>query len=1217
MKEFGQRIKLLFLRGCPQPTDELRETTPQSQRFRVEVDAGRDVLSGRRVVFRHNRSTQTDVTPAASVAAGLMLSDSTGILALRTHLRPPLSQFSQCAIGSAGVFIFRTTGSLRKILTPLFALCLVTSAVAEDTVDYARQIKPVLQARCYACHGVLKQEAALRLDTVASAVKGGDSGSAIKAGDAAASLLLKRVSSASDDDRMPPEGEPLKPDEIAALTKWIAAGAVGPADEKPERDPRDHWSFQSPVRPSVPQVAWRKSTGGEPVTNPIDAFIAASHQQHGVTPQPPAAKSVWLRRVSLDLIGLPPTRNELDAFLSDSSAEAYDKVVIRLLDSPHYGERWGRHWMDIWRYSDWWGLGEDQRNSQKHIWHWRDWIVESLNADRGYDQMLREMLAADELYPGDLDRLRAGGFLARQYFKFNRTSWLDETIEHTAKAMIGLTFNCAKCHDHKYDPFTQADYYRFRAVFEPYQVRLDSVGGQIDYEKDGIPRPFDCNLDVKTFLHVRGDDRNPDTSRVMEPAVPAFLSRVPAEIKPVTLPPIAYLPGLSPHVIEAHLKQAEQRITEKQREVETARKRMVETEQLAAKPAPDGDAKTVDAFAIRDDFSAARPELWETCDGKWNYADGMLTQSADGPIRGVLQLKQLPPADFEARLTFVPTGGQMWKSVGITFDATETNECLAYLSAYAGGSKAQFAFKQGDYQYPADGSKGRSIELNKPYELLLRVKGSLVNIGVNGEHVVAYRIPIARQRGPLQVITYDAQAQFKSFELRDLPAGLMLVEANKANGAADVPMTPEQSRLALTAAEKSLAFATIQPASIRTRAAADQARYQSTRSDEQAMAGLVREAARMERLAAVAKSEEDVARAEFDLSRAATDKKTEFETKLTTARTTLETAQKGLTDPGDSYVSLRGSLKALESNLETDDSRQKPYPTTSTGRRTALANWITDRQHPLTARVAVNHLWSRHFGRPLVPTVFDFGRKGTPPTHPELLDWLAIELMEGRPAPNAVMPWSMKHLHRLIVTSQTYHMTSSAAGAETNVAADPDNRFYWRMNPIRLESQIVRDSLISLGGELDLTIGGPPIPVNNEASRRRSLYYFHSNIDRQKFLAMFDDASVLDCYRRAESIVPQQALALENSSLATEMAQKISARLSQAATIGADEAFVRDAFLTVLCVEPTAAELAAVLEAIPPLTAAARKAQREQPEQHARIQIIQALLNHNDFVTSR
>ncbi len=296
---------------------------------------------------------------------------------------------------------------------------------------------------------------------------------------------------------MPPasEGEGLSGKEIALLRDWIDQGAAGPADEKPEPDPKDHWAFRAPVRPELPRLG-----GDARPRNPIDAFLAAARRNAGLTPQPPADRPTLLRRVYLDLVGLPPSREQLQAFLADTAPDAYERVVDRLLASPQYGERWGRHWMDIWRYSDWWGLGDEVRNSQKHIWHWRDWIVESLNADKGYDQMLREMLAADELYPDDLDRLRATGFLARHYFKFNRNTWLDETVEHTSKAFLGLTMNCAKCHDHKYDPIAQADYYRFRAFFEPYQVRTDEVPGEADPEKDGIPRAFDCNLDAPTYL---------------------------------------------------------------------------------------------------------------------------------------------------------------------------------------------------------------------------------------------------------------------------------------------------------------------------------------------------------------------------------------------------------------------------------------------------------------------------------------------------------------------------------------------------------------------------------------------------------------------------------------------------------------------------------------------------------------------------------------------
>src|SRR5262249_33807257 len=274
----------------------------------------------------------------------------------------------------------------------------------------------------------------------------------------------------------------------ALLRAWIDQGATGPADEKPEADPKEHWAFRAPVRPPLPAVPDAR------IRNPVDAFLAAEWSKRGLVPQPPADRRTLLRRVSLDLVGLPPTREEQAAFLADPSPDAYEKVVDRLLASPQYGERWGRHWMDVWRYSDWWGLGAEVRNSQKHIWHWRDWIVESLNADAGYDEMLREMLAAAEMYPKALARWGPTGSLARPYFIFNRNPWMEELVEHTSKAFLGLTINCARCHDHKYDPIAQKDYYHFRAFFEPYQVRTDEVPADTALEKTAIPRAFASNL---------------------------------------------------------------------------------------------------------------------------------------------------------------------------------------------------------------------------------------------------------------------------------------------------------------------------------------------------------------------------------------------------------------------------------------------------------------------------------------------------------------------------------------------------------------------------------------------------------------------------------------------------------------------------------------------------------------------------------------------------
>ncbi len=1072
---------------------------------------------------------------------------------------------------------------------------LTTAAVADDAVDYSKQIKPILRERCYACHGVLKQEGGLRLDTAALAIKGGDSGPAIVASDTTASQLLKRVAATEESERMPPEGEPLKPAEIAAIRTWIASGAKTPADEQPERDPREHWAFKTPVRPTVPIVsdqAWSQ--------NPLDAFIAAKHHEMGLTPQRTADKAVWLRRVSLDLIGLPPTLAEREAFLADDSPEAYDKVVTRLLDSPQYGERWGRHWMDIWRYSDWWGLGAEVRNSQKHIWHWRDWIIESLNADKGYDQMVREMLAADELYPNDLDKLRASGFLARQYFKFNRTSWLDETVEHTAKSFLGLTFNCAKCHDHKYDPFAQVEYYQMRAIFEPYQVRTDAVPGEIDFEKDGIPRAFDCNLDAQTFLHIRGDDRNPDKNRVIEPKIPAFLGFKPLHIEPVTLPPEATQPGMRGFVAEAHLKAAEKRRIEAEAGLITAKKKLAESEAAATK-LPASPVEENGAAIVKDDFTAARPDVWEQRIGQWTYVDGKLRQSQVGATRTALRLKTPPPENFEATLKYTPTGGDMWKSVGITFDVTaEEQEILAYLSSYAAGPKAQVAYKNGaDYVYPPNSAQSRKIELNQPHEMILRVRGTLVNISVDSQHAVAYRLPIARKAGALEIITFDAQADFQHFELRTLPNSVKLIE--HAGKPSEGPLPVDQARLDFAIAEKKLVSVTAQMAAIQAKAAADRARL--TNGD---VAPLSQAAAQAEKAAAVAQADEAISQTELELLKTAPDKKVDAEKKVAAARTALETAQKAAETPGETYTPLVGSLKTLENNLENEESRRKPFPATSTGRRTALAKWLTDPANPLPARVAVNHLWNRHFGRPLVPTVFDFGRKGTPPTHPELLDWLAVEFIEHG--------WSMKYIHRLIVTSRTYRLSSSNADVpETTIAKDPENRFVWRTNPRRMEAQVVRDSLLSLSGELDLTQGGPSVPVNDDASRRRSLYYVHSHNEHQKFLSTFDDANVLECYRRAESIVPQQALALENSPLAATAAEKIAARI----TAIDDEEFIRSAFRTILAVDPVATEITASREALASWTVLAKATNRPNPAQQARVSLVQALLNHNDFVTVR
>jgi hypothetical protein len=1022
-------------------------------------------------------------------------------------------------------------------------------------VDYEKEIKPLLKERCYTCHGALKQKADLRLDTAAAMRKGGDGGD-ILAGDPA--LLLERVTTTDKDDRMPPEGEGsmLNTEQVAKLKAWLAAGAPAPANEQQEADPRAHWAYQAP-----------KSSGKS-----VDALLAARLAAKKLKPQPEAAPELWLRRVYLDLIGLPPSTEQIAAFLKDTTMPARQRVVDQLLGTPQYGERWARHFMDIWRYCDWYGLGAQLRHSQKHIWHWRDWIVESLNTDKGYDQMIVQMLAADELAPEDRNNLRATGFLARSYYLFNRTTWLDETIEHTCRAFLGLTMQCVKCHDHKYDPIEQADYYRMRAIFEPLHVRLDPWQGETDFEKNGLPRVFDLHLDKQTFRHVRGDEKNEDKSKPLSAGVPQVLEFASFQPASVKLPPASAKPALLPFVLEDQLRAAERDITAAQKALDQARQTLAKSPQPAAKPV------TTPKVIVSDDFTSAKPQQWEILKGDWMHSPSGVRQHETGAERRSLRLKSAPPADFEASLSFTIRGGQKWKSIGIAFDSADGDDVMVYISAFSGGSKIQVALASaGKSAYPAAGSVARPISQDVRYTFDLRVRGQLINASINGEPVLAYRLPQQRREGSLALTAFDADVEFHSFKLAELAADAVLREpaADKS-----VPLTDVKAAVAL--AEKQLAAAKAKPAMIRAVFVADKAKQDKA---------LAKAAA----AAAAAESNYKLVQAEVDLVKAQGDPKAkDADKKIKAAREALEKAKKKAATPGEAYTSLPASLKAQEGPEESTNAAVQSYPDTSTGRRLAFARWIADKRNPLTARVLVNQVWMRHFGAPLVANMDDFGRRSLPPLHQDILDTLTVDFMNSG--------WRLKHLHRAMVLSELYRRSSSNAQADAvTVAADPDNANYWRMNPRRMESQVVRDSLLHLAGKLDLTLGGPSLdPASSETSPRRSLYFVQNADTEHRFLAVFDNSNVLECYRRNESVVPQQALALTNSKLSRECAEALAAKLGKLD----GDAFVTQSFLTVLGRPPSDAERRASLEGF-------------QALKQNRSLFLQALLNHNDFVTLR
>ena len=898
-------------------------------------------------------------------------------------------------LGSPGRSAVDTPGNGERspLLKPLGILAVAavmllgTSASSapdqEVEVDFVRDVQPILEAHCLSCHGQKKQKGRLRLDSKGAALRGGGSGAVLVPGRSKESRLFQVLLDPNPDERMPKDADPLKKEQIEILRRWIDRGAAWP-DSASGKEPKAelHWAYVRPRSPAVPSPKdplWSR--------NPVDQFVARERELRGLSPRPEAPRPLLLRRVFLDLLGLPPTRAELEAFLSDPAPDAYEKVVDRLLGDPRYGERWGRHWMDIWRYSD---MSEFEQNqilsSQRHLWRWRDWIVESLNADKGYDRMIQEMLAGDELAPLDPDTLRATGFLARNYYKLNRNVWLDLTVEHTTKAFLATTLNCARCHNHFFDPLSQEEYYKVRAFFEPYDVRTDPVPGEPDPVKAGLARVYDAHADDPTYLFVRGEDRNPDKTHSLPPEVPRALGGKPLHIESRKVPREATLPGKLDFVKRDLLGAAERDATQARGKVDAI---LVSISKLQAEAAREGKPPESDKAARA--LQAALEEL-------------------------PLVLQAMPVA--EAKLV----------SLRATLEAERMEDA---------GDRTSEAF-------------------------------------VRAAH--------------------EAQAAQRTLEVLELRLG--------------------QAR----------------------------ARHAVVKAGDDKKRGEARKK--------LAETDEALAKAEAEAAKPATA----------------------------DYV-----RRKVES-----------YPAVSTGRRSALAAWIADAENPLTARVAVNHVWMRHFGRALVPTVFDFGTQGQRPSHPALLDWLAIEFIrEG---------WSLKKLHRLLVTSATYRMDSTPDPAA--LATDPENRFLWRMAPRRLEAEAVRDSLLYVSGRLDATRGGPELDEGQGlASRRRSLYFRHTPEKRMEFIAIFDGAGATECYARTPTIVPQQALALLNSTLTLDGADLLAKKLSGEGNFAG---FVTAAFETVLSRPPSSQEQE---ECARFMTGG------DSPR--ARGNLIHVLLNHHEFVTVR
>lgn len=1106
--------------------------------------------------------------------------------------------------------VFRLRVSFILSAFAAFGLTLNTSSAA-SSVDYLREIKPLLARKCYPCHGALKQNSGLRLDTVQLMHKGGKGGPAISPGNPDNSLFIHRITATEASERMPQESSALTKSEIDLLRNWIKQGAKAPPDEQPQQDPARHWSYLPPRRPDISLA----SNPNVAIKNPIDSFLEHERATRNLAANPQTDKATLLRRVYLDLIGLPPTPEELTAFEADPSPLAYENIVAKLLNDPRHGERWGRHWMDIWRYSDWYGRRgvNEIRYGMRHIWRWRDWIIESVNNDKGYDRMIVEMLAGDEVAPTNPGALAATGFIGRNWYKFDRNVWLSETVERTSQAFLGLTLRCARCHDHKYDPITQEDYYRFRAFFEPHGVRTDRINARTAFEKDnnkdlvlkaGLSRVFDKELDAPTYLFQRGDDRRPDKSRQLTPHTPVSLTPSPIKINPVALPVEAYYPALRPALVKGAIELANQRIVAADNAIQKALSAQAKLARQIAemKASAIADSSPSKGAFFSDDFARARSSDWKPLNGDWKYTNGRLVQNQVTSFATMVSL-QNHPRNFRARLQYRTLRPGGVRSVGFSFDFVDRGNSQDVYTSTGDERQSVQAFhrKDGRQHYPQAGIVRTPIKLGELTTVEIEARGQRLNLKLNGEQKLDYVMPVPRRDGKFALWVHNGAAEFHKLEITDLRPTLDDLIARQPDAAHQIDL-----------ARKDAEIARADWNSLQARVAAEKANHaKPCPADADRLATT---ATRAEKQSLVIQAEKEQMIAEHYLAShqaasSATKDVTEAQKKLTAAQKKLKVANAAFAEPGKKFKPIG-----------------ETFPATSSGRRLALANWIASPTNPRTARVAVNHIWLRHFGASLVASVDNFGLAGKPPSHPELLDWLAVEFIESG--------WSMKRLHWLMTTSAAYRTSSKTERSDAE-NSDPENRYYWRANSRRMEAEQIRDGILHAAGNLNAQMNGPELDEKlGQTSNRRSLYFRTTPDSKMEMLDLFDLANPNACYERRVSVVPQQALTLMNSGLSLDQARLLARRIT--ATVGSDakndDAFIRSAFVTILNRRPSAAETKAMVNFLERQTAELKSGTMQDafpaggsskippsqdPRQRARELLAHTLFNHNEFVTVR
>jgi len=947
--------------------------------------------------------------------------------------------------------------------------------------EFDRDIRPILAENCYPCHGpdANKRKAKLRLDLREAAVTALPNGEfAIVPGKADQSKLVERIASHDGDEVMPPakSGKKLTDQQISWLVRWISDGAAW----------QKHWSFEVPQRPALPAVKNKRW-----MSNPIDHFVLAKLEEEGLRPMPEAERSVLLRRVSLDLSGLPPTPEQLRNWSQHSDPVA--AAAEELLASPHYGERMASDWMDLARYADTHGFNNDVMRS---MWRWRDWVIQAFNRNLPYDRFITEQLAGDLLPDPTLDQLIAtgfnrnhginseGGIIDEEY----RVEYVADRVRTTSIAWLGLTVECARCHDHKFDPVSQKDFYRFYAFFN----NIDETGedGRFANAAPIMSAPTDKQQQEMVQLGTRmataeGRMRDALETRIWKDT--SFAEWLPnsSATNVVTatneLIRLAVASGDDSSTLVTNLAGPKPFQVKGKLELEKG---------PWAQPAIVLDGKTslsTDGLPKFDSSKGWALSAWVRRDGTseapiFSTANFGVPASAEAYAEG-LQVRVTPSGEVDVRLA------HRWPGYSIQIQTKERlpiGEWEHLVIRFDGATLA----------------KGLRVILNGE-----ECSRDVLHDDLTGQVSLSAPAVLGSSSEPGAASFFGA-----------------LADVRLISAPADLELLADQSRTL------ALQLASATPAPERRPAQNNRLRRAWLEKNRPEFAAVS---------------------AEY---RTARSKLLELERNAPSTMVMRELPQ-----PRPTFVLFRGQYDAAREAVDPDVPEfLLSFPKAAPRNRLGLARWLTDSRNPLTARVVVNRFWQSLFGTGLVKTSENFGYQGELPSHPELLDWLAVDFMENG--------WDVKRLLRQIVTSATYRQDSRST-AELN-ERDPENRLLAHGPRQRLTGEMLRDQALFLSGLLHEEVGGPSVfpyqPTNlykgivvaadypgtsytestGEELYRRSLYTFWKRTVPQPTLSTFDvpDREVCTA-RRPKTNTPLQALATMNDTIQVEAARKLAERM--------------------------------------------------------------------------